>query len=144
MKTAKQFFVFLAAVFAVFLLLFIAAKVPTTAKTDKFSYSAGEPVEVTLNNREKNDFCFSSCYPFYIESKENNAWKKIGYSQCLQKNIAENCLAKRSKKAFEFFLSDLLPKGEYRLAIPLCDSCKVKDSFLEEKWVYSNKFRVSK
>lgn len=109
--------------------------------TDKYQYIRDEALKLKIENSSKAFICFSSCYPYYLEKKDDN-WQRFEYSECLDKNIAEKCLSKDKVKGFEISLPDL-EKGDYRLAIPVCLSCQSLQEFKQEKWFYSNEFKIN-
>lgn len=108
---------------------------------EKQEYRAGEDGKVKIANNSGGKICFSSCYPFYFEKEAGGEWKAENYSGCKKEDLAEKCLDQNSIKAFQFVFPGL-ESGQYRLAIPVCDSCNEGDKFIRSKWIYSNNFKI--
>jgi len=108
--------------------------------TDKADYRPGAKMEVKITNNLNRQICFSSCYPYYFEKKENG-WKGYDYYNCGQEDLANNCLEPKQSKRFEFELPSL-SAGIHRLAIPVCVSCSASGRFQPESWFYSNSFNL--
>ncbi len=135
----------LAVIFSIGLALMYGWKSPITLKiataiTDKKSYSTQDSISVEIKNNLSKGFCFSSCYPYYFE-KKTTGWKGINYSECQEKNVADNCVDAKKVKAFQIS-SPGLDAGIYRLAISVCLGCSVSQAFKEDRWIYSNEFMV--
>lgn len=108
--------------------------------TDKTEYSKGEILLLTIENNLKEDLCFSSCYPYYLEIK-NEDWKSYDYGICDKADIVEKCINSGSFKTFEIDLLSV-EKGSHRITIPGCIDCNVNNQFGEDKRFYSNEFEV--
>lgn len=110
--------------------------------TDKQDYRAKETLRVQIENNSDDFFCFSSCYPYYIEKRNGEAsWESYSYDNCSADDLSEKCLSPKETKAFQFTLP-FLEKGIHRLSIPVCFSCGFKKPFEREQWLYSNEFIV--
>jgi len=111
-------------------------------KTDKTEYKRGENPKITIENRFKNNICFSSCYPYYLEkNKEDRKFTAYEYGACYDLDKAKDCILPGRAKAFELFLEDIsLGEGIYRIAIPACIGCSIEENFRKDDWLYSNEF----
>lgn len=109
--------------------------------TDKNDYQSEDLLKVQIQNNSSDDFCFSFCYPYYIERASEKGWESYSYRECSSNDLIDKCLDSRKEKAFQFALPSL-EEGLYRLAIPVCVSCNLLDSFKQEKWFYSNEFSI--
>ncbi len=108
--------------------------------TDKTEYDIEEALKVKIENGSARNLCFSSCYPYYFE-KKNNGWESYNYSGCLTANLVEKCVAPKDLKAFQLTVPTI-KKGTHRLAIPVCVNCDPKETFKGNNWVYSNEFTI--
>ena len=108
--------------------------------TDKGEYSPGEMLKVKIENNSEEKFCFSSCYPYYIQ-KKNGGWETYRYVDCPQEDVVDNCVAPKSIKAFELEVPPV-SEGPHRLAISACLSCQIRELFKKEKSFFSNRFFV--
>lgn len=108
--------------------------------TDKTEYEAGGTLKVKIKNNFGKQICFSSCYPYLLESKNEN-WESYKYAECQEFNGNGHCLRAGDLKAFELTLPGII-KDPQRLAIPICLSCKNEDPFREDKRFYSNEFLI--
>jgi len=109
--------------------------------TDKQDYQAEDLLKVQIENNSDDVFCFSSCYPYYIERESEKGWESYSYNECSSDDLVDKCLDVRKEKAFQFTLPSL-KKGLHRLAIPVCVSCNLLESFEQEEWLYSNEFII--
>lgn len=109
--------------------------------TDKEDYQAEDLLKVQIKNNSDDNFCFSSCYPYYIETESGEGWESYSYKECPSNDLVDKCLDVGKEKAFQFTLPSL-KKGLHRLAIPVCVSCNLLESFKREKWLYSNEFII--
>lgn len=112
--------------------------------TDKTEYAKKETLRITIKNNLKRDICFSSCYPYYLEKKEEKSrkWKPYPYGECGTKNLVEKCLESGGTKIFELNLLLFYNTGSHRIAVPVCFDCKPGEDFKESKRFYSNKFTI--
>ena len=108
--------------------------------TDKTEYEAGGNLKVKIKNNFSKQICFSSCYPYLLE-KKNEKWESYKYVECQKFNGNGHCLKAGQLKAFELTLPKV-SEGLHRLAIPICIGCKSEDIFREDKRFYSNEFTV--
>ncbi len=108
--------------------------------TDKFEYSKKEAIKVKIENNFSKKVCFSSCYPFFFERK-NEKWEKYPYEKCKEVDFAKNCVFPGKEK---FFQIDKIyaESGIHRLVIPVCFSCDIGDFFYQEGKIYSNEFLI--
>jgi len=136
--------IILALIFSIGLTLIYGWKSPLktgTALTDKAEYGLQEPIKVEIKNNTGGAICFSSCYPYYVERKNNADWKRDDYPGCAEKDVAKSCVGSRQTKAFQ--ISDAgLAAGTYRLAISVCLRCSESQDFKIGRWVYSNAFII--
>ena len=109
--------------------------------TDKKEYRSGEVLKVNIKSYLLSNVCFSSCYPYYIESK-NKEWQSYDYGECQKPNLAEKCIEILWIKGFEISLDSRLQKGSHRLTVPVCVGCKEGEEFRETKIFYSNEFVI--
>ena len=108
--------------------------------TDKTEYEAGETLKVKIENKFQKQICFSTCYPYFLENKNEN-WKSYEYTECHEFNGNGHCIKAGDLKAFELTLPQNV-KGSHRLAIPICIGCQSEDIFQEDKRFYSNEFTI--
>jgi len=108
--------------------------------TDKTEYEAGGNLKVKIKNNFGKQICFSSCYPYLLESK-NEKWESYKYTECQKFNGNGHCIETRGLKAYELTLPQVLA-GLHRLVIPVCLGCKDNDLFREDKRFYSNEFLI--
>lgn len=112
------------------------------ALTEKPDYLQMEELKVEIENRENNVMCFSSCYPYAVQTK-SNGWSNYAYSQCDKENVAEDCVYPNQSKAFAIPLSEMfLEPATHRLVIPVCVGCAIGEQFRVDKIIYSNEFVI--
>lgn len=128
--------IIITAIIALFAFSFIFFKNSISVSLEKAEYRISEEGKVVISNNSGKKICFSSCYPFYFE-KNGVA---TNYADCGKEDLAEKCFS-NGKKAFKFNFPSL-EAGDYRMAIPVCDSCAEGDKFIKSKWIYSNNFKV--
>lgn len=114
----------------------------TIAIMEKNEYKFGEEGKIKIKNNYYKTLCFSSCYPYYIEKKEEEGWKEYPYAQCEKDDLIEICVKPGGVKAFKFNFPPL-KQGIYRLAIPVCEKCGENKPFKESRKIYSNEFYVN-
>ncbi len=111
--------------------------------TDKTEYNLDGILKVKIkNNFTKNNICFSSCHPYYIERQKDEKWQIYPHLDCEYSNLINKCIDPGQIKAFEFVLPSSIDEEIHRLAIPVCIGCSVKQPFQEHKIFYSNEFIV--
>jgi len=108
--------------------------------TDKTEYEPGGILKVKIKNNFGEQICFSSCYPYLLESKNEN-WESYKYAECQKFDGNGHCMKAGELKAFELTLPKV-SEGLHRLAIPICVGCKSEDTFREDKRFYSNEFTI--
>jgi hypothetical protein len=108
--------------------------------TDKTEYETGGILKVKIKNNFGEQICFSSCYPYYLEIK-NEEWKSYKYAECQKLNGNGHCMKAGELKTFELTLPQT-SDGLHRLTIPVCIGCKSEDTFREDKRFYSNEFTI--
>lgn len=113
-------------------------------KTDKTEYRQGENPKITIENRFKDNICFSSCYPYYLEeNKEDSRFATYDYGACHDPDMSKDCILSGNAKSFELLLADINPdKGIHRIAISACLGCSLEENFKKDKWLYSNEFMM--
>lgn len=107
---------------------------------DKGEYETGDALRVKIENNLKGNICFSSCYPYYIQKKNDN-WENYRYVDCSKENITEKCVEPKQIKAFELTLPEI-EEGFHRLSISACVGCHFNEEFKEDQKFYSNDFIV--
>lgn len=113
------------------------------AITNSVQYLIGDNLKITIKNNSNNKICFSSCYPYYFEKKEEGSFKVYSYADCEKEDISEKCLEPKKTKSFDLLVSSI-EEGKHRLAIPVCIACSGQDPFKRNEWVYSNEFNIIK
>jgi len=108
--------------------------------TDKTEYESGGILKVKIKNNFGENICFSSCYPYLLENKNEN-WESYKYVECQKLNGNGHCMKAGELKAFELTLPQI-SDGSHRLAIPVCIGCKIEDTFKEDMRFYSNEFLI--
>lgn len=117
-------------------------KEETTITTYKTEYLEGENPRVKIENNLREKICFSSCYPYYLESN-NGGFKSYKYGNCSRDNVVETCIEPGQIKTFELILDKTkTEKGIHRIAVPACIGCALQDNFREDKFFYSNEFII--
>lgn len=112
--------------------------------TQKKDYAMNDELKLKIENGMDNKICFSSCYPYYIQEKQNG-WNAYSYPECGQENVVSNCVDPKTAKAFGITLNDFSLGGDgHRLAIPACIGCVIGEKFRVDKIFYSNEFEVNK
>lgn len=112
-----------------------------SVKLSKQIYSKGEQVRITVRNNTLEQICFSSCYPYYLQRKDED-WKSYNYPDCPEKNLSIPCITSGETKQFEFTLEESLPSELHRIAIPIDKNGERGEEFGENKKVYSEPFDV--
>lgn len=119
-------------------------KEPIEAFTEKKSYSVSDELKVEIKNNMKDKVCFSSCYPYLMQTKDGG-WENYNYSQCDEQNKVEACVDSNGLKAFAISLKEMfIQPALHRLAIPACIGCAVGEQFRVDKILYSNEFEIKK
>jgi len=108
--------------------------------TDKSEYEKEGNLKLNIRNNSRENICFSSCYPYFLEKKETQ-WESYVYGICRQENVNDICIEPGQVKAFEMKLA-LANEGLHRLALPVCAGCKEGETFKESQRFYSNQFKI--
>lgn len=108
--------------------------------TDKTQYEQDGTLKIAIKNDSRENICFSSCYPYFLEKKDGE-FQPYPYSVCHEPNLNEPCLEPHQSKFFQINFP-LIEVGVHRLAISVCVGCKIKEIFREDKKLYSNEFNV--
>lgn len=108
--------------------------------TDYGIYKIGGSLKVKIENNLDKDVCFSSCYPYYFE-KKNEDWENYNYQNCPDSDSAQYCVSAKQVKAFELIIP-AVEEGVHRLAISACLACNYSELFKEEQKFYSNTFII--
>lgn len=112
------------------------------ALIEKPDYLQTEELKVEIENRESKVMCFSSCYPYEIQTKKDG-WNNYAYSKCDRENVAEDCVYPNQSKTFGIPLSEMfLEPATHRLVIPVCVGCAIGEQFRVDKIIYSNEFVI--
>jgi len=110
--------------------------------TNQKEYARGDNPKIKIKNNLRKTVCFSSCYPYYLE-KSNGDLKSYHYNDCLFPDVAETCIEPGQVKAFEILLDKMEIEGStYRVAVPACIGCALKENFRKDNFFYSNKFII--
>jgi len=112
-------------------------------KIEKSYYSQGESLRLNVKNHLSEKVCFSSCYPYFLEKREDGKWVRYEYSDCPEENVNEICIFPKELKGFKISL-DAIEPGVHRVVIPVSDGREEGEEFQEIKKVSSDKFMVSK
>lgn len=108
--------------------------------TDKTRYENGGSLRVKIRNLSLRNVCFSSCYPYNLE-KKNNQWKAYNYQACPHDDLAEKCLKLFGTKTFEISLPQV-KAGIHRIAVSICNNCQAGQEFEETERFYSGEFEI--
>jgi len=142
----KNFLIIGAGLIALAVIILVAvltsSKVPEEVNviTEKTEYKTGDVIKVKIENNLKENICFSSCYPYYLEKKDGE-WKSYNYMDCPNSDLVKDCIDSRQVKAFELTAFSL-KEGLHRLAISVCIGCNLEEVFREDQKFYSNEFIV--
>lgn len=108
--------------------------------TEKTEYLVGDNLRLKIKNNYGKELCFSTCYPYFLERKDQN-WQRYSYVECNKINIHNGCIRNNQEKAFELTLPKV-QSGVHRLVVPLCADCDLDENFQPELNFYSNEFIV--
>ena len=132
---------FLGAVAAASLLFFLLPR-PVEGITDRDSYRAGEMLDISVKNNLGRAICFSSCYPYLIESRQKfGVWEQYRYDDCPEAEAAVNCIPPQATKKFRLALDDA-QVGLNRLKLAVCENCAPGGLFKADLTIYSNIFKI--
>ena len=108
----------------------------------KKEYQTGENPKIEIKNNVTKTVCFSSCYPYYLESG-NGFLKSYHYGFCPYPDITEICIKSGESKFFELVLNKMeLKEGIHRIAVPACIGCVLQQTFRGDKFFYSDEFLI--
>lgn len=108
--------------------------------TDKTEYKQGEDLKLRIENQLKETICFSSCYPYLFERKDEDEWSDYNYKECDKENLNQKCLDSKAVIAFEIPI--LIDGGIHRISLPACVGCRFNEKFQETEKFYSNQFNI--
>jgi len=109
--------------------------------TDKEEYIDGAALRLKVRSLFFNkETCFSSCYPYFLEKKEED-WRGYKYKSCPFPDRIGKCLSPGEMRAFATSLPDVVP-GIYRISVPVCQDCSFGQEFRETSKFYSNNFEI--
>jgi hypothetical protein len=109
---------------------------------NRAEYSPGETLEVVVENDFGQEICFSSCYPYLAEIRDQSGeWKEYVYQDCPETARAADCVPPRDLKKFRVALEDM-PTGVHRLKVPFCLECVAGEGFQAEQALYSPVFEI--
>jgi len=109
---------------------------------NRAEYSPGETLEVVVENDFGREICFSSCYPYLAEIRDQSGeWKEYVYQDCPETARAVDCVPPRDLKKFRVALEDI-PLGVHRLKVPFCLECVAGEGFQAEQALYSPVFEI--
>ncbi len=117
----------------------------TTAKAvdiifEKKGYSKQDMMRITIKNNLMENICFSSCYPYYMEKKQD-IWMVYNYEDCQEYDLSDKCIEGGESGGFELSLADA-DKGIHRLVISVCRGCSPQQKFKENARIYSEEFVI--
>lgn len=119
---------------------------PVKVITEKKEYQKEEALRIKIENNLENRVCLSSCYPYYVQVKEDSEASLYKYGPCPVEDKISTCIEPKSVVAREIkFPEDhpyLEPGKTYRLIIPACIGCIEGESFIEKTFFQSNQFKV--
>lgn len=146
LKPSKKFFL---GVLAFSIILAVLASVfwlfdkqGITVVTTEQEYASGQDLKLEIKNSFFNkEFCFSSCYPYFLE-REDGAWQSYFYAECLFADEISQCIKPKELRAFLVSLPPV-EVGKHRISVPICEGCSFGQSFHETKRIFSNEFEIS-
>ena len=111
--------------------------------TEKVEYEIGNIIKINVENKLDKSICFSSCYPYYLE-KKNEEWEVYSYANCSDTNSVGSCIEPGEISGREIGIpqTEIVKAGLHRLAVPVCVGCNAQDEFREDQWFYSNEFSI--
>ena len=109
---------------------------------NRTEYDSSGTLEVAVKNDFGQEICFSSCYPYLAEIRDQNGeWKEYVYQDCPETARAVDCVPPRDLKKFRVALEDI-PLGVHRLKVPFCLECAAGEGFQAEQALYSPVFEI--
>jgi len=115
------------------------SKIEITLQESK--YFQEEDLKLQITNNFGEVVCFSSCYPYFLERREEK-WNSYQYTDCDKEDIIEKCIFPEEKRAFQLPLRNT-ERGIHRITIPICKNCKEGEVFKEEERIYSSEFEIN-
>jgi len=111
--------------------------------TDQAIYDLDESPIITIQNNLTDSICFSECYRYYLE-KKNEVWESYLYGECAESDLIKRCLEPEKSMGLELIIKDIKPKfGSHRVTVPVCINCQIGEEFKESQRFYSNQFIIS-
>jgi hypothetical protein len=144
----NNFLIIITGLIALAAIILIAILVPPKTPeevnviTEKTEYKMGDAIKVKIENNLKKNICFSSCYPYTLEKKEEEEWKSYNYINCPSSDLVKDCINSGEVKAFELIVP-FFEEGVHRLYVPVCIGCKPDETFGEDQKFYSNEFVIN-
>ena len=118
-----------------------ATRSDVSVELSKDIYKRGEEMQLTVGNNSFKKICFSTCFPYYLQYKEEN-WNTYNYPSCSEKNLNMPCVSPGESKTFSFSLNKKLREKIHRLAIPINRGGEKGSKFEEDQKVHSEIFDV--
>jgi hypothetical protein len=141
-KTIKTVIILIALFVVLFLsYLYLRSTSEVVLMTDKFEYVEGENPKIKISNNTEETVCFSSCYPFYLERKDEE-WARYKYDICDKEDRASYCIEAKGNKTFEV-LTPYAEPGIHRIQVSACLSCEIGQNFVIGENYYSNDFKIT-
>jgi len=136
------FFILLSIIFVSAIGFFLVGKSQDfEVSVENSMYSKNESLRLKIKNNFLNkEFCFSSCFPYFLE-KKNDDWNEYSYAECPFPDRIEKCIKPRQLKAFIINLPQT-EEGLHRLSIPACYNCNIGQVFHEDTRFFSDEFRI--
>lgn len=121
--------------------VFVVRNREVVIEVEREAYSVGDPMRVVVKNGLLNsEICFSSCYPYFFQ-KKNDLWEEYSYHNCDFEDKIVKCVKPLRRKVFQTSVPNIL-NGTYRISVPVCENCSLGTVFSEEDRFYSNEFEI--
>ena len=145
LKFSKTFFIcsliFLLVLTTSVLVFFLLRGQKIVITTETQEYASGQDLKLQIKSSFLlKRFCFSSCYPYFLE-KNNGEWRTYSYVSCPFFDKIETCIGPRESKIFLISLPAVKP-GKHRISVPVCQDCQSGQEFQETGRFFSNEFEV--
>ena len=140
MKTTIYIVIGVVALTVAVLGIFLGKSGSVGISTDKLEYAPGDSQIVSIKNDFGKTICFSSCYPYRLE-KRDDEWKAYEYDECSDEDVVDICISQSGIKKFKIAL-DEAEAGVHRISIGACVDCSLGEPFKEDMIFYSNSFEV--
>lgn len=115
--------------------------VGVNVELSKQMYQQGEKAEVTIKNNSFKKVCFSTCFPYYLQFKDEG-WNDYEYPSCKKENLNVPCIGSSKEKTFRFTLNKELESKVHRIAVPINKGGESGNKFEEDQKVYSEAFEI--